>query len=91
MFDAFSGSDVSTLSEAGEVIEGFFLRIIKSERKIGFYCIIISVILLGISFILKNTAQDVSVNKSWAVRIILASSLIFGLGGFLSLIIGASI
>lgn len=90
-FDAFSGTEVSTLDKLKKLIEGFFLRVIKSERRLAVYCIIISVILLGISFVVKNSAQDVSVNKSWAVRIILASAMIFGIAGFLTLITKISI
>lgn len=90
-FDAFRTNGTGQFSEQVNMIDTFFSLIYQVEMKIAVFSVVTAIILLGISFVMKNKASDMAVNKLWAIRIILIAILLFGAGDIFKLVRDAAI
>ena len=90
-FDQFNTSEVAQLRGPMRSIREFFSLMYLAEMRIAVFCAVIAFMLLGITFITRSKIDEISQNKTWLVRIILATVFIFGIGGIVDMVWKASL
>lgn len=93
-FDMFDADTPTILTQADSDITEGLKGVYAMETRIAIFCMVIALILAGISIIMHNSnKKDVSQNKTMLTRIIIAAACIFAAGGIIDMVIsfGSSI
>ena len=89
-FDVFKG-DAKTLSALSDGVEGTFAQLYKAEMKIAVFCIVIAMMLAGVSLAIHTKIQTRDISKAWVVRVVITAAILFAMSGLASLIYSTAI
>ena len=89
-FDAFNKKEVTQMKGPMRTLREAFSLMYLAEMRLAVFCIVISLILLGITFITKSKVDEISKNKTWLIRIVLIAVLIFSIGGIIDTVWNAA-
>lgn len=90
LYGAYDTNEVAVLEDLDGTVRKFFGLSYAVIFRISIYVCVISVVLLGLSFV-AGPVKELAVNKAWAVRIALIVILICSLAGVFQTAIDISV